>query len=196
MNSNWIKWLLIFAAAWNLVGGSTSLADPASHFAQMYTVAPPADDALLMFFYQSTWINVLAWGGAYLLAAFWAASRRAVLIAGGAGKAAYFVASVALVGSGVGQPLVLVFGLGDLAMALLFGWAALSQLRIERDGLAWGRGMKPDEPRTERLGAGGGSPHGLERGGATAAPSMPCRFNAAATKPEAFISSMNSLSQA
>ena len=34
---------------------------------------------------------------------------------------------------------------------------------------------------------------GLERGGATAAPSMRCRCSEAATKPEAFISSMNPL---
>lgn len=139
MNSNWIKWLLVTAAAWNIVGGAMSLADPAAHFARMYTVAPPANDALLKFFYQCTWINVLAWGGAYLLAAGWMASRRAVLVAGGAGKAAYFVACASLVASGVGQPLVLVFGLGDLAMAFLFGWAALSQERIERQGLAWSR---------------------------------------------------------
>jgi len=139
MNSNRIKWVLMFAAAWNLVGGATSLADPAGHIAQMYVAAPPADDALLMFFYQCTWINVLAWGSAYLLSAFWPASRRAVLIAGGAGKAAYFLASAALVASGVGQPLVLVFGLGDLAMAFLFGWAAMSQRHIERQDMAWGR---------------------------------------------------------
>jgi hypothetical protein len=74
-----------------------------------------------------------------LLAAFWLASRRAVLLAGGAGKAVYFLACAALVASGVGQPLVLVFGLGDLAMAFLFGRAALSQLRIERQGMAWCR---------------------------------------------------------
>jgi hypothetical protein len=139
MNSNWIKWLLLTAAAWNIVGGTTSLADPANHFARMYTVAPPANDALLMFFYQCTWINVLAWGGAYLLAAGRVDARRAVLVAGGAGKAAYFVASAALVASGIGRPLVLVFGFGALAMALLFGWAALSQRRVERQGLAWSR---------------------------------------------------------
>lgn len=134
MNSQWTRRLLIFAAAWNLIGGATSLADPAGHFAAMYTVAAPGDDALLMFFYRCTWINVLAWGGAYLLAAFWPSSRRAVLIAGGLGKAAYFFACAALVASGIGQPLVLVFGLGDLAMAALFGWAVVSQSRPPLDG--------------------------------------------------------------
>jgi hypothetical protein len=62
-----------------------------------------------------------------------------VLIAGGAGKAAYFLACAALVEAGVGRPLVLAFGLGDLAMAFLFGWAALSQQRIERFVPTWGR---------------------------------------------------------
>jgi hypothetical protein len=127
MNDTWIKRLLLVAAAWNLVGGATSLVDPANHYAQMYTVAVPANDALLAFFYQCTWINVMAWGLAYLLAAFWPQSRPAVLVAGGIGKAVYFAACALLVSSGVGKPIVLAFGLGDLALALLFGWALLSQ---------------------------------------------------------------------
>jgi hypothetical protein len=72
---------------------------------------------------------VLAWGLAYLLAAFWKQSRPAVLVAGGIGKAVYFLACAGLVASGVGKPLVLAFGVGDLAMAGLFGWALLSQRR-------------------------------------------------------------------
>lgn len=133
MNETWIKRLLLVSAAWNITGGLTSLADPANHFAQMYSVAPAvANDPLLMYFYQCTWINVLAWGGAYALAAFWPRSRAAVLAAGGAGKAVYFLACAALVASGVGKPLVLAFGLGDLLMAALFGWALLSQSRRER----------------------------------------------------------------
>jgi hypothetical protein len=133
MNETWIKRLLLVSAAWNITGGVTSLADPANHFAQMYTAAPAvANDVLLMYFYQCTWINVLAWGAAYGLAAFWPQSRAAVLAAGGAGKAVYFLACAALVASGVGKPVVLAFGLGDLLMAALFGWALLSLLRRER----------------------------------------------------------------
>ena len=137
MNTIWTQRLLLGSAAWNLIGGATSLADPANHFAQMYTVAPPAQDALLMYFYQCTWINVLAWGLAYALAAFWPASRPAVLVAGGIGKAVYFLACLALVQSGVGQPLVLAFGLGDLAMAGLFAWAWISHTREARRDAAW-----------------------------------------------------------
>lgn len=139
MNQTWIKRLLLASAAWNLTGGITSLADPANHFAQMYSVARPAEDVLLMYFYQCTWINVLAWGLAYLLAAFWPQSRRAVLAAGGIGKAAYFFACALLVSTGVGKPLVLAFGIGDLVMALLFGWALLSLLRSEPAVAAWSR---------------------------------------------------------
>jgi hypothetical protein len=134
VNETWIKRLLLVSAAWNIIGAVTSLADPANHFAQMYTAAPQiADDALLMYFYRCTWINVLAWGAAYALAAFCPRSRPAVLAAGGAGKAVYFLACTALVASGVGKPLVLAFGLADLTMAALFGWALLSQRRRERD---------------------------------------------------------------
>jgi hypothetical protein len=133
MKETWTKRLLLASAAWNITGGVTSLADPANHFAQMYAAAPPAGgDALLMYFYLCTWINVLAWGVAYGLAAYWPQSRAAVLAAGGAGKAAYFVACVALVTAGVGKPLVLAFGIGDLLIAALFGWAFVSQHRRQR----------------------------------------------------------------
>jgi hypothetical protein len=123
MNETWTKRMLIASAVWNLSGGITSLADPANHFAQMYTV-PVQPDALLMYFYQCTWINVIAWGVAYLLAAIWPQHRKAVLVAGGAGKAVYFLACAALVASG-------------LAMAGLFAWALLSQSRSERRERAW-----------------------------------------------------------
>ena len=140
MNETWIKRLLLAAAAWNITGAITSLADPANHFAQMYAVAPAvADDALLMYFYRCTWINVLAWGGAYALATFWPRSRAAVLAAGGAGKALYFIACAMLVASGVGKPLVLAFGLGDLLMAALFGWALLAQRHRDRPAGADGQ---------------------------------------------------------
>jgi hypothetical protein len=132
VNETWIKRMLVASAAWNITGGATSLADPAHHFQQMYNLTPAVNDALLMYFYQCTWINVLAWGLAYLLAAFWPRSRQAVLVAGGAGKAVYFLACAALVASGAGKPLVLAFGLGDLLMAALFGWAWLSQRQRER----------------------------------------------------------------
>jgi hypothetical protein len=137
VNETWVKCLLLASAAWNITGGVTSLADPANHFKQMYTVAPAANDALLMYFYQCTWINVLAWGLAYLLAAFWPQSRKAVLTAGAAGKGVYFVACAALVASGAGRSLVLAFGLGDLLMAALFVWALLSQRRSDRRDGPW-----------------------------------------------------------
>lgn len=137
MNETWTKRMLLASAAWNITGGVVSLADPANHFKQMYTVAPAANDAVLMFFYQCTWINVLAWGLAYLLAALWAPSRKAVLVAGAAGKAVYFAACAALVLSGAGRPLVLAFGLCDLLMAALFVWALLSQQRDTRSEATW-----------------------------------------------------------
>jgi hypothetical protein len=44
----------------------------------------------------------------------------------------YFLACGAVVASGVGKPLVLAFGLGDLLMGTLFGWALHSQRRRAR----------------------------------------------------------------
>jgi len=124
VTETWTKRLLLGSAVWNIGGALVSLADPAQHLAQMFSAPAPAGlDAVALFFYRCTWINVLAWGLAYGLAACWPHSRAAVLAAGGAGKALYCAASVGLVLSGVGRPLVLVFGLADLAMALLFFWA-------------------------------------------------------------------------
>lgn len=143
MNDTWTRRLLIGSAAWNLTGGATSLLDPANHFAQMYTVVPRLDDPLLMYFYQCTWINVLAWGLAYLLAAFLRGSRPAVLLAGGIGKAVYFLACAGLVLSGAGKPLVLLFGVGDLLMAALFAWSFLS--------------LRKRTSTSSRLAAGGGT---------------------------------------
>lgn len=137
MNEIWTKRLLLVAAAWNGIGATTSLADPANHFTQMYNVAARVDDPLLMYFFQCTWINVLAWGLAYGLAAFWPQSRAAVLVAGGAGKAVYFVACAALFATGVAKPLVMVFGIGDLAMAGLFAWALIAGRRRQRGTPDW-----------------------------------------------------------
>jgi hypothetical protein len=81
---------------------------------------------LQQFFYRCTWINVIAWGGAYLLAALFPAGRRAVLIAGGAGKVVYFLASLSLYSSGVGNTGLLGAGVVDLCFAALFAAAVLA----------------------------------------------------------------------
>jgi len=132
MNSTWTQRLLLFAAAWNIIGALASMADPAHHFAQTMTVAAPLDNAVLMYFYWCTWINVLAWGVAYGLAACMPGAHVAVLAAGSAGKAGYFMATAALVAADVGKPVMLIAGIGDLVMALLFAWALLSTSRVSR----------------------------------------------------------------
>jgi hypothetical protein len=127
MNPTWQKWLLLAAAAWNLLGGASALLDPAQHFAQMYTSALSLNDPLQLFFYRGVWINVIAWSVAYLLAAMLPVARVAVLTAGAAGKCAYFVACVALFASGVGQTFVVVAGVVDLAFSALFAFVVLQQ---------------------------------------------------------------------
>jgi hypothetical protein len=92
MSETWQKRLLIVAAAWNLLGGVASLVDPAAHFAQMYHGALDLSEPVQRFFYQSVWIAVMAWGAAYLAAAYAPAARAAVYAAGAIGKLAYFAA--------------------------------------------------------------------------------------------------------
>ena len=123
MNETWLRRLLFAAAAWNIVGGGSALLDPAQHFAALYAVSLSLGDPLQLFFYRCTWINVIAWGAAYAMAAFYPESRTAVLAAGALGKGVYFVACVALFQSGAGNEILLAAGVVDLAFALLFAVA-------------------------------------------------------------------------
>ncbi len=127
MTETWQKRLLLLAAAWNLAGGASALWDPAQHFAQLYTGALALDQPLQLFFYRCTWINVMAWGLAYLLAAWWPAGRKAVLIAGAAGKSVYFLACLSLFDAGAGKGVLLAAGVFDLILAALFVVAATSR---------------------------------------------------------------------
>lgn len=122
----WQRGLLLLAAAWNLLGGASALSDPAGHFASMYHAPLPLDSSLVLFFYRCTWINVLAWGAGYAIAAFHPASRLAVLAAGGLGKLVYFAATVSLFASGAGRVSLLATGLFDVGLAAIFAWVLFS----------------------------------------------------------------------
>jgi len=132
MNDFWQRRLLIVAAGWNVLGGSSALFDPPRHFAQLFTESLSMGDPLQAFFFRCTWINVIAWGAAYLLAAFWPGARLAVLLAGGAGKLAYFGACIALYSSGAGKTMLLVAGIVDLVLAAVFAVAVLSIRKAAR----------------------------------------------------------------
>ena len=123
MDRPWKLWILYTAAAWNILGGVMALASPAKHFSQMYTTSLNTGEPLAAFFYRCVWINVIAWGLAYALAARWPDSRKAVLIAGSAGKVVYAAACAALFASGVGKPMVAIAGVVDLLLAA--GFAAV-----------------------------------------------------------------------
>jgi hypothetical protein len=116
----WQRVVLLVAAAWNLVGGTLALLDPAQQFAQLFNGALVMSDPIQLFFYRCTWINVMAWGLAYLIAAFPSASRVPVLLAGGIGKLFYFVACLSLFYVGAGTAALLGAGLVDLILAVLF----------------------------------------------------------------------------
>jgi Na+/serine symporter len=120
MSEGWRQLVLSLAALWNLICGIGALVDPRSHFAQLYTAQLSLDDPLQAFFYQATWVNVIAWAIGYLLVARDAAARTPVLFAGGAGKIAYFGVALILYQSGVGTTMLLVAGVVDLVFAGLF----------------------------------------------------------------------------
>jgi hypothetical protein len=120
VSETWRRRLLYVAGAWNVIGGVSALADPARHFAQLYGAALSLDDPLQAFFFRATWINVIAWGLGYILAARHPAARGPVLMAGGVGKLVYFAACLALVGSGRGSTVLLASGVLDVVVAGCF----------------------------------------------------------------------------
>ena len=118
----WIRRILYLAGAWNVLGGVTALADPMRHFAQLYGTSLSLGDPLQAFFFRATWINVIAWGVGYSLAGHHSGARGPVLVAGGAGKLAYFVACIALFSSGNGSTMLLAAGIVDVIFAGFFGY--------------------------------------------------------------------------
>ncbi len=126
MDEAWKRRGLYLAGAWNVVGGLSALADPARHFAQLYGAALSLSDPLQAFFFRATWINVIAWGLGYILAARHPAARAPVLIAGGTGKLAYFGACLGLVTGGVGGPGLLASGVLDVIFAGFFAYVVWS----------------------------------------------------------------------
>ena len=87
----------------------------------MYHGALDLADPVQRFFFRSVWIAVMAWGGAYLAAAFVPAARTVVFAAGALGKVAYFGACVALYVEGAAKAaLPLAAGIGDLGIAMAF----------------------------------------------------------------------------
>ena len=120
MTEAWSKKLLIIAAGWSFLGAGTALLYPAQHFTTLYNASLSLDDPLQSFFYRCTWISVLGWGGTYLLAALFPASRKSILIPGAAGKAAFFAACVGLFSTGVGKTAIVIAGGVDLLLAAVF----------------------------------------------------------------------------
>ena len=120
MPSTLAKGILVAAAAWNVLGGIGAIADPSQHFAQLYRGALDLGDPVQRFYFQTVWIAVIAWGLAYLGAAFQERGREAVLLAGGAGKAAYAVACLLFFAEGWGTPMLLAVGAVDVIFAALF----------------------------------------------------------------------------
>lgn len=119
MKTTWQGNLLWFAAAWNVLGGVTALANPGGHYAAMFSTPAPAD-SVQQFLYRCVWINVIAWGVGYAIAARVPAARLAVLAAGAAGKTAYALAALAVAGAGTGTAMLALAGVADLVFAGCF----------------------------------------------------------------------------
>ncbi len=134
MIETWRRRGLYFAGSWNLIGGAAALLDPAGHLAQMYSSTLPVHEPLPAFFFRATWINVMAWGLAYVLAGRLPASRTPILIAGAVGKLAYALACAALVAAGGGTSLLVAAGAADVLFALFFCRLALQPGRTPTGG--------------------------------------------------------------
>ena len=127
----WPRRVLVLAAAWNILGGMSALLDPLKHASQMYHSAFDLHAPTMLFFFRCTWINVIAWGVGYLVAAFAPSSRHSILAAGGIGKLAYFLACVCLFLSGAGKPMILIAGIFDLLFVVGFIWILMRHSSIK-----------------------------------------------------------------
>jgi hypothetical protein len=122
MTEKWRRRVLYVAAGWNIVGALSALADPAAHFTQLYTSALTLTDPVQTFFFRAVWINAIAWGVAYTLAARFIPARVPILLAGGAGKLAYCGLCIVTFQEGGGTPLLLGAGGVDLLFAAFFAY--------------------------------------------------------------------------
>lgn len=134
MSERWKKWILYVAGGWNILGGMSALLAPYRYFDQLYNGSMILGDPLQAFFFRASWINVIAWGIAYILAAGRAGARVPVLLAGGLGKTVYFVCCVSLFRSGVGTTTSLAFGVLDVLFALFFFYVLWSQRKADCGG--------------------------------------------------------------
>ena len=132
MSESWQKRLLIAAAAWNILGGLGALLDPAAHFAQMYRGSLDLADPVQAAFFRTVWIAVIAWGFAYLAAAFRREGRWPVLLAGGAGKLAYAAACAVAYEQGAATTALLAVGYADLVFGALFFMIAVERITPSR----------------------------------------------------------------
>jgi hypothetical protein len=134
MNETLKRILLYAAGAWNVVGAASALLDPAAHFALIHGAALTLTDPVQTFFYRVTWINAIAWGVGYILAARSARDRGPILVAGGAGKLAYFGVCLQAFLAGSGTSMLLGTGLVDFVFAAAFIY--LVWTRSERESIA------------------------------------------------------------
>jgi len=128
MTDAWRRRVLYVAGAWNIVGAISALLDPAAHFSQLYAAPLDLSDPVQTFFYRGAWVNAIAWGFAYVLAAR-SAARDPILIAGGAGKTAYCGLCVLTFAAGAGTAGLLLVGLLDLCFAALFAYDVWTRSR-------------------------------------------------------------------
>jgi hypothetical protein len=119
VKAGWPRVVLLIAAAWNLIGGTMALLDPARQAQQLFHASDVTSTPAHEFFVLCTWINVLAWGLAYLIAAFQPSARVPVMLAGGIGKLAYAAVCFSLVVAGRGAGALLVSGIVDTVLASL-----------------------------------------------------------------------------
>lgn len=110
---------LLAAAAWNLSAALAALAAPTLHLATFYRLPVPQTPVLMTYHY-SLWSFILVMGICYAIAAYDAAARRGILLVGAIGKPVAFLVWVIAFALGIGSPMLLIGGLGDLVWAFYF----------------------------------------------------------------------------
>ncbi|MBC7542017.1 MAG: hypothetical protein H7338_04730 [Candidatus Sericytochromatia bacterium] len=110
---------LYAAAAWNISGSLSAMLAPQLHY-RLFDAIPAPDSPMLRVYHNTLWSFVLVMGICYAVAAYEPLARKGVLLAGAIGKpVACLIWAIAFM-QGIGSPMPLIGGLGDLLWAVYF----------------------------------------------------------------------------
>jgi hypothetical protein len=129
---NFLKFLFLMAALWNLIGVGFGYFNSAYTFQLFF--GRELSDPLIYGIYQGAWGTTFVYFFGYLIVAYNPIKHPGIVIVGGIGKFGYAASLLKLYLSGIANPVVLVVVVGD-SIFLLFFFYYFVQLRMARKSI-------------------------------------------------------------